>query len=85
MKVPVGPRQDKRNVILRQTMAYGDWDHMDEATFRAVWGNELTLFAHDASDKVEDWWGQWGSLVMQGDGDSAFMEILALTGELSIL
>lgn len=85
MKVPVGPRQDKRNAILRQTMAYGDWDHMDEATFRAVWGNELTLFAHDASDKVEDWWGQWGSLVMQGDGDSAFMEILALTGELSIL
>jgi len=38
-------------------MAYGDWDHIDEATFRAVWGNELALFAHDTSDNVEDWWG----------------------------
>lgn len=85
MKVPVGPRQDKRDAILRQTMAYGDWDHMDEGTFRAVWGNELALFAHDASDNVEDWWGHWGSLIMRGDVDGASMEISRSIGELSIL
>ncbi|KAF8153369.1 hypothetical protein B0H34DRAFT_800578 [Crassisporium funariophilum] len=64
MKVPVGPPQEGRDALLRQTMAYGDWDHMDEATFRAVWGNELILYAHDATEKVDDWWGQWGSMIV---------------------
>ncbi|KAF8958781.1 hypothetical protein BDZ97DRAFT_1906399 [Flammula alnicola] len=75
MKVPVGPQQDGRDAILRQTMAYGDWDHMEETTFRSVWGNELTLFAYDATDKVDDWWGQYGSSTMEvkvSMGDVAF-------------
>lgn len=58
---------------------------MDEATFRAVCGNEIALFAHDAFDNVEDWWGQWVSLFMRGGIDGASMEILPSIGELSIL
>ncbi|CAA7263407.1 unnamed protein product [Cyclocybe aegerita] len=58
-----GPEQNARDSVLRQTMVYGDWDHMDEGTFRAVWGNELSLYVHDARERVDDWWTQWGSLI----------------------
>ncbi|KAF9564023.1 FAD/NAD(P)-binding domain-containing protein [Agrocybe pediades] len=63
MKLPDGEYQDQRNESLSQSMVHGDWDHMDEATFRSVWGIELEIYTHDAMDKVEDWWTQWGSMI----------------------
>ncbi|KAF5308965.1 hypothetical protein D9619_013771 [Psilocybe cf. subviscida] len=77
MKAPVGPQQDGRDELLRQTMAYGGWDHMDEASFRLVWGMELTLFAHDATEKVEDWWGQYGAFITRRH-DRSSMEVSVL-------
>ena len=58
-----GPEQDARDALLRQSMIHGDWDHMDESAFRSVWGNELALYAHDATEQVDDWWGRWGTLI----------------------
>jgi len=58
-----GPEQDARDALLRQSMIHGDWDHMDESAFRSVWGNELALYAYDATEQVDDWWGRWGTLI----------------------
>ena len=63
LKVPAGPEQDARDGLLQQTMIHGDWDHMDETMFRTVWGGELTMYTHDATEKVDDWWAQWGTLI----------------------
>ncbi|KIM36273.1 hypothetical protein M413DRAFT_31860 [Hebeloma cylindrosporum] len=58
-----GPEQNARDALLRQSMIHGDWDHMDECAFRSVWGNELELYTHDATERVDDWWAQWGTLI----------------------
>jgi len=63
VRMAPGPEQDARDALLRQSMIHGDWDHMDESAFRSVWGNELELYAHDATEQVDDWWGQWGTLI----------------------
>jgi len=67
MKCPVGPEQEMRDALLRQTLAYGGWDHMDESTFRDVWGPQLATFSYDANEAVDDWWGQWGSFISHGE------------------
>ncbi|EAU86707.2 hypothetical protein CC1G_06468 [Coprinopsis cinerea okayama7 len=58
---PSGPIMEQRDAILRQALAYRDWEEMDEATFKMVWGDELDICSYDAAEKVEDWWTQWGS------------------------
>ncbi|KDR66463.1 hypothetical protein GALMADRAFT_259251 [Galerina marginata CBS 339.88] len=63
LRLPNGPAQDDRNANLTLSMANGSWDCMDESLFRAVWGNELDMYAHDATEKVDDWWQQWGSMI----------------------
>ncbi|KIK03269.1 hypothetical protein K443DRAFT_676942 [Laccaria amethystina LaAM-08-1] len=63
---PAGPHQDERDKMLRKVLAYGDWQQMDETTFKAVWGNELTLYSHDATEQVDDWWSQWGKIFERG-------------------
>ncbi|PPQ79021.1 hypothetical protein CVT25_002330 [Psilocybe cyanescens] len=63
LMMPDGPEQDGRNALLSQSMAHGDWDHMDEAEFKAVWGQELDVYTHDATDQVDDWWTKWGSMM----------------------
>ncbi|KAF9483291.1 FAD/NAD(P)-binding domain-containing protein [Pholiota conissans] len=75
MKAPLGPEQQMRDAILSQTMASGHWDHMDDSpVFRQVWGNELRLWTYDPTDKVEDWWGQYGSFIMRRH-DRSSMEV----------
>jgi len=69
MKLPDGPAQDQRNASLSESMVHGDWDHMDETLFRSVWGTELELYTHDAADKVEDWWTQWGAMITKKRDD----------------
>ncbi|PPR00104.1 hypothetical protein CVT24_008962 [Panaeolus cyanescens] len=59
-----GEPQLARDAILRQSMVHGEsWEHIDEDAFRLVWEKELALYAHDASERVEDWWIQWGALI----------------------
>lgn len=63
LKMPDGPEQDERNAMLKQAMADGDWDHMDEDNFRAIFGEELNQYSHDATEQVEDWWTKWGAVI----------------------
>ncbi|KAJ3509209.1 hypothetical protein NLJ89_g5343 [Agrocybe chaxingu] len=65
LKASPGPMREQRDALLRQTLIQDEDEHMEEATFMKVWGNEFVLFAHDATEKVEDWWGQYGSLIVQ--------------------
>lgn len=51
----------QRDAMMRAALAYEDWEHMDEDTFKMVWGNELSLMGHDAGEEVDDWWTQWRS------------------------
>lgn len=51
-----------RDTIMRSALAYEDPGALDEETFKMVWGNELDLVNHDAAEKVEDWWNQWGAV-----------------------
>lgn len=82
MKAPLGPEQKTRDAILRQTMASGDWDHMDDSpAFRQVWGNELRLWTYDPTDKVDDWWGQYGSFIMRRH-DRSSMEVTISRGDM---
>jgi len=63
VRMAPGPERDARDALLRQSMIHGDWDHMDEAAFRSIWGEELTMYAHDATERVDDWWVRWGTLI----------------------
>jgi salicylate hydroxylase len=65
LTLPVGEDQERRDKKLRGAMSCGEWDHMDEKTFKEMWGDELDLFAYDASEKVEDWWTKWGPLLVR--------------------
>jgi salicylate hydroxylase len=53
-------------MALNKTLVSSSGAHMDEDLFRESWGTELILFAHDATDKVKDWWGQWGYMIAKG-------------------
>ena len=66
IKAPVGPLQQMRDDALGRTLVFKEGQYMDEEEFRAAWGNDLVLFAHDATDKVKDWWRQWGYMIGRG-------------------
>ena len=54
-------------MLLQKTLVIREGQHVGEDLFRDVWGTELiTLFAHDATDKVNDWWRQWGYMIAKG-------------------
>ncbi|KAF8802027.1 FAD/NAD(P)-binding domain-containing protein [Phlegmacium glaucopus] len=78
MKCPVGPEQEARDALLHQTLAYGDWDHMDEATFQSVWGTQLSMLVYDANEAVDDWWVQWGSFIARGENLPSKSELTGL-------
>ncbi|KAH9474458.1 FAD-dependent monooxygenase OpS4 [Psilocybe cubensis] len=59
LQMPDGPQQEARDVTLKKVMA-GDWDHMDEELFRAIFGEEFQQYSCDATEEVEDWWTKWG-------------------------
>ena len=62
---PIGPQQEARDALIHQTLAYGDWDCL--ATFRSVWGPQLSIATYDANEAADDWWVQWGSFVSCGE------------------
>jgi len=53
MKYPGGPQQESRDAVLRQTLAYNDFDHMEAEGFQSIFGEHLTSFAYDAGKAVE--------------------------------
>lgn len=55
-----GPDQANRDAQLRGATVHESWEHMDEDSFRDMWGDELGMFSYDADEKVEDWWTKWG-------------------------
>lgn len=63
LKIPDGPQQEERDAMLQQAMMAGDWDHMDEEAFRAIFGEEFSQYSHDATEQVEDWWTKWGTVI----------------------
>ncbi|KAF5381767.1 hypothetical protein D9615_005435 [Tricholomella constricta] len=69
LTLPQGQEQEQRDIELRNAMAYEEWDHMDEETFREIWGDEMDLFMYDASEKVDDWWTKWGPLLIRGNSN----------------
>lgn len=68
-RYPTGPEQEERDDRMRQTLARNENDHINEANFKdpQMWGIELDLFAHNATEMVEDWWGQWGYMISGKD------------------
>ncbi|KAH9474457.1 hypothetical protein JR316_0012916 [Psilocybe cubensis] len=70
MKVDNGPQRDQLHAVLSQGMAHGDWDHMDEGSFRAVWGEELNTYTYDASEQVDDWFTKWGTMMSKNSEDA---------------
>ncbi|KAK7052232.1 FAD-binding-3 domain-containing protein [Favolaschia claudopus] len=63
LTLPHGLEQKERDAKLRRVMAYGDWAHMDEHRFKQMWGDEMEMFSYFSTEKVEDWWTKWGSLL----------------------
>lgn len=55
LKCPIGPQQELRDRVLRQTLIYDDWDMLESTGYQAVVGDHLTSFAYDATEAVEDW------------------------------
>jgi len=64
LKAPlIGSLREFRDAALERTLVVREGQHMDEDMFRDAWGTELILYAHDATEKVEDWWWQWGYMI----------------------
>jgi salicylate hydroxylase len=75
LRAPVGPLQELRDRALEKTLVTRKGQHIDEDLFRDAWGTELVLFAHDATDKVDDWWGQWGYMIAKGHKVSTGLQV----------
>ena len=80
LRAPVGPLQELRDKALEKTLVTREGQHIDEDLFRDAWGTELILFAHDATDKVNDWWGQWGYMIAKGCKVSTGIQVLISKG-----
>jgi salicylate hydroxylase len=65
LTLPVGRAQVERDLFMRKSHAYTEWESMDEQAARAIWGAEIELFAYDANEIVEDWWTKWGGLLVR--------------------
>jgi salicylate hydroxylase len=65
LTLPVGQKQEERDLFIRKSHAYTEWESMDEQAARAIWGNEIELYAYDANEIVEDWWTKWGPLLVR--------------------
>jgi len=68
MSAPLGPEQKARDAGIRRMMAYNDWAHIDERRFREMWGDEMEMFSYFSTEKVDDWWTKWGSLLARDTG-----------------
>ncbi|PPR01205.1 hypothetical protein CVT26_016086 [Gymnopilus dilepis] len=74
-----GPIQEARDAKVRAMLVQIAGDHMDEALFREIWGNELALFAYDAKEKVDDWWCQYGSFIVRSPHRDSILSSIAVS------
>jgi len=51
--------------MFQATLIHKEGDNMDESLFRQIWGQELDIFAYDVTEQVDDWWNQFGSLIVK--------------------
>ncbi|THU85129.1 FAD/NAD(P)-binding domain-containing protein [Dendrothele bispora CBS 962.96] len=65
LTLPKGPEQQKRDDKIRWGTEYEHWDHMNETSFREIWGDEIDFYVYDATEKAEDWYIKWGRLMSQ--------------------
>jgi salicylate hydroxylase len=72
---PAGPAMEGRDAAMRHALAFGDWEHMDEETFKMVWGTEVDIQSHDAAEQIEDWWTQWGGYFERENSHRKSMEV----------
>jgi len=79
LKAKEGPLQEGRDRRMRAILIQMEGDHMDETLFKEVWGDELTLFAYDAKEKVDDWWGQWGSFIVQNPNRKSILSCVPIS------
>ena len=85
LKAPIGPLQELRDIALQKTLVCKKGQHIDEDLFREAWGTELILFAHDATEKVKDWWGQWGYMIVKGHRPSSVQVSISMGNTVSRL
>ncbi|CAK5274187.1 unnamed protein product [Mycena citricolor] len=65
LSAPTGPQQKARDERIRRTAAFqGDWAHLDEARFMAMWGDEIHMFSYSSTESVQDWFSKWGGLAL---------------------
>lgn len=75
LKAPIGPLQELRDMALQKTLVTVEGQRIDEDLFRDAWGTELILFAHDATEKANDWWRQWGYMIAKGRKTSTGIQV----------
>ncbi|KAF9044416.1 hypothetical protein BJ165DRAFT_1528959 [Panaeolus papilionaceus] len=78
-KLPRGLVQETRDTRLQSTLAQNEGEHMEETTFRVLWGTELEIFAYDPEEAVDDWWGQWGSVVVRNPNRESILSSVEIS------
>jgi salicylate hydroxylase len=63
LTLPKGVEQQSRDDKIRWGTEYEHWDHMNETSFREIWGDEVDFYVYDATEKAEDWYIKWGRLM----------------------
>jgi salicylate hydroxylase len=53
--------------MMKQSTVYDESEVIDDETFLALWGDEFSLYAHDASESVEDWWTKWEPVIVRAN------------------
>jgi hypothetical protein len=63
-----GNEQKIRDTAMRMTLQIAfdddDWTEEEEMVLAQTWRGYLLVFYHDAREAVDDWWGQFGGLMM---------------------
>ncbi|KAF9529595.1 hypothetical protein CPB83DRAFT_852380 [Crepidotus variabilis] len=76
LRVPKGPVQVVRDTCLQKLSEFAPGNAADEEMILQMWGGELQIITHDATEKVDDWWSQYGTFIWRAsmpppaDGDT---------------
>ncbi|KAL5498513.1 hypothetical protein ACEPAH_1866 [Sanghuangporus vaninii] len=65
--LPPGPARDERNEGFKKTSQNQalDWENVDEDVLRSAWEEFRSSFGYEAYDAADDWWIDWGVLVLR--------------------
>jgi len=84
LTLPKGMEQQLRDDKIRWGTEYEHWDHMNETSFREIWGDEIDFYVYDATEKAEDWYIKWGRLMSQHTNRTSMVVPPTPTVEVSI-